>query len=294
MVVPGDPVRLMLGQRSDPVAEARIRHELGLDKPAWQQYLIFLSRSVRGDFGRSYIQKRPVSEIISTSFWKTVHLSVVAMGIACLIGIAAGIFSAVRPNTWIDYASMGFALIGVSMPVFWLGLMLYLIFTANLGWVEGTGTGDAYWIVLPGGQKLVYWYANIILPAVTLSTVPMAIIARMTRSSMLEVLNLDYIRTARAKGLAFSKIVLQHALKNAMIPIITVVGTNFASLLAGAVLTETVFSWPGLGQEIVNAIRLRDFPVVMGGTLLFALNFVLVNLLVDILYAWVDPRIRQD
>lgn len=294
MVVPGDPVRVMMGQREDPAAAARLRHELGLDKHPVEQYVLFVGRSLKGDFGRSYVQKRPVSEIIENSFWKTVHLSVVAMFIACVIGVAAGIFSAVRPNTWIDYTSMGLALIGVSMPVFWLGLMLYLIFTVNLGWVEATGTGEARWIMLPGGHRFVYWYDNIILPAITLSTVPMAIVARMTRSSMLEVMNLDYIRTAKAKGLAFSKIVLGHALKNAMIPIITVVGTNFASLLAGAVLTETVFSWPGLGQEIVNAIRQRDFPVVMGGTLLFALNFVLVNLLVDVLYAWVDPRIRQD
>lgn len=297
MVVPGDPIRVMMGQREDPVAREQLEKKLGLDKPAWQRYLIFAGNSLKGDFGRSYVQKREVREIINNSFWKTVHLSVAAMTLAIILGVGAGILSAVKPNTWIDYSSMGLALIGVSMPVFWLGLMLYLVFTVNLGWVEATGTGKAYWITIPwmGKElKLVYWYQNIILPAITLSTVPMAIIARMTRSSMLEVLNLDYVRTARAKGLNFTHIVMRHALKNAMIPIITVVGTNFASLLAGAVLTETVFSWPGLGQEIVFAILQRDFPVVMGGTLLFALNFVLVNLVVDVLYAWVDPRIRQD
>ena len=301
VVVPGDPVRLIMGPRSDPAAAAQIRRNLGLDKPPLVQYGIFVKNALRGDLGRSYIQHNEVREIIGRSFWKTVHLSTVAMLIAILIGVTAGILSAMRPNTWVDYTSMGLALIGVSMPVFWLGLMLYLIFVANLQWVGGTGTGTPYFLEIPfirgeGGEpfKLTYWYSNIILPGITLATVPMAIIARMTRSSMLEVLNLDYIRTARAKGLGQMTVIMRHAFKNATIPIITVVGTNFASLLAGAVLTETVFSWPGLGREIVDAISQRDFPVVMGGTLLFALNFVLVNLVVDILYAYVDPRIRQD
>lgn len=300
MVVPGDPVRLLMGPRSDPNAEAALRHKLGLDQPPHIQYVRFIQNALKGDLGRSFVQKREVRDIISASFWKTAHLATVAMILAIIIGVTAGILSAVRPNTWVDYSSMGCALIGVSMPVFWLGLMLYLVFTVKLGWVEGTGTGDPYiwtvpWLTWQGKSiQFTYWYQNIILPAITLSTVPMAIIARMTRSSMLEVLNLDYVRTARAKGLAFSTTIFRHALKNAMIPIITVVGTNFASLLAGAVLTETVFSWPGLGQEIVNAIVQRDFPVVMGGTLLFALNFVLVNLAVDVLYAVVDPRIRQE
>ncbi len=246
------------------------------------------------DFGRSYRQQREVRDIIRDSFLNTAYLSVVAMLIAIIVGIAAGVISAVRPYSAIDYLTMTGALIGVSMPVFWLGLMLILLFQGQLGWVKGIGFGEITWPEINLGLFSFHipWHQNVILPSITLATVPMAIIARMTRSSMLEVMNLDYIRTARSKGLAEWTVIIRHALKNSLIPIITVIGLDFALLLAGAVLTETVFSWPGLGREIVDAIEFRDFPVVMAGVVLFAFVFVMVNLVVDILYAYVDPRIR--
>ncbi len=255
---------------------------------------MFLSPAIWFDFGRSYRQQREVRDIIRESFSNTAYLTLAAMVIAILIGVFAGIVSAVKPYSFVDYATMTFALIGVSMPVFWLGLMLILLFQGQLGWITGIGFGEITWHEVNLGLFSFHlpWHQNVILPAVTLATVPMAIIARMTRSSMLEVMNLDYIRTARAKGLGEWSVIVRHALKNSLIPIITVIGLNFALLLAGAVLTETVFSWPGLGREIVDAIEFRDFPVVMAGVVLFAFVFVIVNLVVDILYAWVDPRIR--
>jgi peptide/nickel transport system permease protein len=255
---------------------------------------VVLTPAVWFDFGRSYRQQREVRDIIHDSFKNTAYLSSIAMLIAILVGITAGIISAVRPYSVWDYLTMTGALLGVSMPVFWLGLMLILLFQGELHWVSGVGYGQVHWIPINLGLFTFHlpWHQQVILPAVTLSTVPMAIIARMTRSSMLEVLNLDYVRTARAKGLSEWAVIMRHALKNALIPIITVIGVDFALLLAGAVLTETVFSWPGLGREIVDAIEFRDFPVVMGGVVLFAFVFVFVNLLVDILYAYVDPRIR--
>jgi peptide/nickel transport system permease protein len=255
---------------------------------------VLISPPVWFDFGRSYRQQRDVREIIRDSFKNTAYLSIVAMLIACLVGITAGIISAVKPYTIVDYLTMTFALIGVSMPVFWLGLMLILLFQGQLHWITGTGFGEIRWLPVNLGLFIFHipWHQNIILPAITLATVPMAIVARMTRSSMLEVMHLDYIRTARAKGLSEWNVIIRHALKNSLIPIITVIGVDFALLLAGAVLTETVFSWPGMGREIVDAIEFRDFPVVMAGVVLFAFVFVLVNLVVDILYAYVDPRIR--
>jgi peptide/nickel transport system permease protein len=253
-----------------------------------------LSPAMWFDLGRSYRQQREVRDIIRSSFKNTAYLSIVAMLIAVLVGITAGILSAVKPYSFVDYLTMTIALIGVSMPVFWLGLMLILLFQGQLGWIKGIGFGEIAWIPINLGLFVlrIPWHQNVILPGITLATVPMAIVARMTRSSMLEVMNLDYIRTARAKGLSEWAVVMKHALKNSLIPIITVIGVDFALLLAGAVLTETVFSWPGLGREIVDAIEFRDFPVVMGGVVLFAFVFVLVNLVVDILYAYVDPRIR--
>jgi peptide/nickel transport system permease protein len=255
---------------------------------------VTLSPAVWFDFGRSYRQQREVRDIIAESFKNTAYLSIVAMVIAIIVGVAAGIISAVRPYSVVDYVTMTGALIGVSMPVFWLGLMLILLFQGQLGWITGIGFGEITWHEINLGlfSFRLPWHQNIILPSITLATVPMAIIARMTRSSMLEVMNLDYIRTARAKGLKEWTVILRHALKNSLIPIITVIGLNIALLLAGAVLTETVFSWPGLGREIVDAIEFRDFPVVMAGVVLFAFVFVMVNLVVDILYAYVDPRIR--
>ncbi|MFH1675574.1 MAG: ABC transporter permease subunit [bacterium] len=259
-----------------------------------QIYDINLTPAVWFDFGRSYRQQREVRDIIRGSFKNTAYLSVVAMAIAVLIGIAAGIISAIKPYSILDYLTMTAALFGVSMPVFWLGLMMILLFQTQLHWIGGIGYGEIVHIPINLGLFVleIPWHQEIILPSLTLATVPMAIIARMTRSSMLEVMNLDYIKTARAKGLTEWTVIMRHALKNALIPIITVIGMDFAILLAGAVLTETVFSWPGLGREIVDAIEFRDFPVVMAGVVLFAFVFVIVNLIVDILYAYVDPRIR--
>ena len=255
---------------------------------------IVLNPAVWFDFGRSYHQQREVRDIIRVSFKNTAYLALTAMFIAILVGIGAGVISAVKPYSFIDYLTMTGALIGVSMPVFWLGLMLILLFQGQLGWVTGIGFGEIVWHEINLGLFSFHlpWHQNVILPAVALATIPMAIIARMTRSSMLEVMNLDYIRTARAKGVSNWNVIIRHALKNSLIPIITVIGLNFALLLAGAVLTETVFSWPGLGREIVDAITFRDFPIVMAGVVLFAFVFVIVNLIVDILYAFVDPRIR--
>jgi peptide/nickel transport system permease protein len=255
---------------------------------------IILNPAVWFDFGRSYRQQREVRDIIHDSFKNTAYLSIVAMLIAIIVGIFSGVVSAVKPYSFIDYLTMTAALIGVSMPVFWLGLMLILLFQGQLGWVTGIGFGEITWHEVNLGLFSFHlpWHQNVVLPAITLATVPMAIIARMTRSSMLEVMNLDYIRTARAKGVSRWNVIVRHALKNSLIPIITVIGVDFALLLAGAVLTETVFSWPGLGREIVDAITFRDFPIVMAGVVLFAFIFVMVNLVVDILYAFVDPRIR--
>jgi len=312
---------MIMGQKSDPRIEQEIRQKWGLDKPWYVQYGKFLSKAVRGDLGESYHRHgQKVSDVLSDKFINTAILTIAAMVIAIVIGVIVGIFSAVRPNSILDYITMTGALIGVSAPVFWLGMMLYIVFISKLHWISGEGfidssmfmripvhlgsvkfsvpyffqvihlsTGQGTWrLILP------YFNEKLVLPAVTLGTIPMAIIARMTRSSMLEVMNLDYIRTARAKGLSEFRIITRHALKNALIPIITVIGTQFAYLLAGAVLTETVFAWPGLGSVVVEAIRQRDFPIVMGAVMLFAFVFVMVNLVVDILYAIADPRIRYE
>jgi peptide/nickel transport system permease protein len=309
----------MMGQKSDPTIEAEIRAYWGLDKPWYEQYWRYISKAARGDLGESYHRHgQKVSSVLGDKFVNTAILTVAAMVIAIVVGITVGILSAVRPNSLLDYIAMTGALIGVSTPVFWLGMMLYIIFISKLHLISGEGfidssmfakipvgigslkfsipyfyqvfrvsIGDGTWkIIIP------YFNEKLVLPALTLGTIPMAIIARMTRSSMLEVMNLDYIRTARAKGLTEFRVITKHALKNALIPIITVIGTQFAYLLAGAVLTETVFAWPGLGSVVVEAIRQRDFPIVMGAVMLFAFVFVIVNLLVDILYAVVDPRIR--
>ncbi len=295
-LIPGDPVRLMMGQHQDPEIAASIRHELGLDKPVYTQYLRYMGKVVQGDFGRSYVKRRDVSELLVGKFEATLILTMSAMVLAVFIGVVAGLVSAARPNSFADYAFMIVAVVGISLPVFWLGLMLQIASNE----LNAALSGDTLRSVIPISgyfDNRYPWYVNLkylLLPSVTLATVPMAIIARMVRSSMLEVMNLEYIRTARAKGLSERIVVVKHALKNALIPIITVIGNNFALLLTGAVLTETVFSWPGMGRLMVDAIIQRDFPVVMGGVLVMSVIFVVVNLVVDIFYAWVDPRIRYE
>jgi len=295
-LIPGDPVQLIMGQHQDPAIKASIRHELGLDKPVIVQYGTYVGRAIKGDLGRSYVKRRKVSELVSEKFEATLILTISAMVFAIVFGVFAGLVSAARPNSVWDYLMMVVAVIGISLPVFWLGLMLQILANhVN----AALSAGQVATIIPVSGyfSEGAPWLKNIrhlILPTITLATIPMAIIARMVRSSMLEVMNLEFIRTARAKGLPQRVVVIKHALKNALIPIVTVIGNNFAILLTGAVLTETVFSWPGMGRMMVDAINQRDFPVVMGGVLVMSIVFVLVNLVVDVLYAWIDPRIRYE
>jgi peptide/nickel transport system permease protein len=296
---PGDPVRIVMGQHYDQEIADQLRAKWGLDKPFIVQYGRFLARVTHGDLGRSYVKRTEVADYLKDKFVNTLLLTLVAMCIAVVLGLIAGIVSAAWPRTAADYSLMLLAVGGISIPVFWLGLMLQLYFASKLGWLpvsdmSYSGSLDALW--QNSHSYAQYWWqaygSHFVLPGITLATVPMAIIARLTRSSMLEVLGLDYIKTARAKGMSYPRVVLVHALKNALIPIITVIGNNFAVLLTGAVLTETVFAWPGLGRAMVDAINQYDYPVVMGGVLIMAGVFVLVNLVVDLVYGFIDPRVR--
>jgi peptide/nickel transport system permease protein/oligopeptide transport system permease protein len=278
-MLPGDPAQVLAGQMATPEEIETIRHQLGLDRSIHLQYALFLSRLVRLDLGRSARTQNPVSQEVWARLPNTVLLAVVAITLACLFGIPAGIISAVRPYSWIDYAFTISALFGISMPVFWLGLMLVVVFSVMLKWLPAGGTGS---------------WQHVILPSLTLASFVVAFIARMTRSTMLEVLSQDYTTTARSKGLSEKVVVVKHALKNALIPIITVVGLQFGLLLGGAVLTENVFAWPGLGRLIVDSILARDYPMIQGAILIFGLLYILVNLFVDMIYAVVDPRIRYE
>ncbi len=278
-LVPGCPALAIAGPHATPDFVQHIREEFGLDKRIDVQYFTFIGRLFRGDLGISIRTRRSVATEIWTKLPNTVELAVASMAIASLIGIVTGIISATKRNSIYDNASMVVAMLGVSMPVFWLGLMLILLFSVMLGWLPVAGRGTML---------------HLILPAVTLGASMAAIIARMTRSSMLEVLQQDFITTARAKGLREQIVVYKHALKNALIPVITIIGLQFGTLLSGAILTETVFAWPGLGRLMVEAIAHRDFPVVQGAVLLFGTVFVFINLFVDILYSFLDPRIRYD
>ena len=277
--LPGDPAQVMAGQMASPEEVEMIRHQLGLDQPIHKQYAAFLGRLVLLDLGRSARTQNPVIEEVWARLPNTFLLAVVAISLACLFGIPAGIISAVRPYTWIDYLVTSAALFGISMPVFWLGLMLVVLFSVILQWLPAGGTGS---------------WKHVIMPSLTLSSFVVAFIARMTRSTMMEALSQDYTTTARSKGLRESVVVIKHALTNALIPIITVVGLQFGLLLGGAVLTETVFAWPGLGRLIVDSILARDYPMIQGTILIFGLLYILVNLIVDVIYACVDPRIRYD
>ncbi len=281
-VVPGDPARMLMGQHGDEATLAAIRHEMGLDRPLYVQYAKFIGRLAKGDLGMSYRQKRPVSTIIAERLPATAKLALASMIIAVIFGIAAGIIAAVFRNGILDWLVMVFSLTGISTPVFWLGMMLILLFASGMGWFPVGGYGRN------GDLR------HIFLPAISLAAISTGYIARMMRSSMLEIIGRDYIRTARAKGLAEHVVILRHALRNAFIPVITVIGLNFAALLGGAVATETVFAWPGLGRAAVDAIRVRDLPVVEGCVIFLAFIFVVANLLVDLSYAWLDPRIRLE
>ncbi|MCX5976331.1 MAG: ABC transporter permease [Coprothermobacterota bacterium] len=304
-MIPGDPAVAILGERATPESVARMRTELGLDKPIWEQYFIYIGNIFQGDWGRSIRSNTPIIDEIRVKFPATAELAIAAMIIALLIGLPAGIISAARRNSLFDSTAMFVALIGVSMPVFWLGLMLAFLFSVALGWLPFSGRLDST-LVLQTKTGFMVWdalmtanwnalgnsFAHLILPAVTLSTIPMAIIARMTRSSLLEELGQDYVRTAKAMGFNERRVLLGHAMKNASLPVVTTIGLQVGALLSGAILTETIFSWPGIGRWIFSAIQARDYPIVQGAALLITLVFMAVNLLVDISYAFLDPRIR--
>ena len=277
-LVPGDPVKMMLAEFvTNPDQVAQMRAQLHLDEPILKQYGRFVGGAVRGDLGTSIRSRRPVATEIGENLASTTQLAVAAMLVAIALGVPLGLLAALSRNSWLDVVSMGAALLGVSMPSFWLGLLLIFAFSLHLGWFPATGGGSL---------------AQLVLPSVTLGTIAAAIIARLTRSSMLEVLGQDYVRTARAKGLGGFAVVVRHALKNALIPIITIFGLQFGNLLAGAVIVETVFSRPGLGRLIVGGILNKDFPLVQGTVLFVATTYVLINVLVDVAYAYADPRIR--
>ncbi len=275
-LVPGDPARLVIGPEATGDQVTLLRHQWGLDQPLPVQYFYWLRHALHGDFGRSIVSRVPARQEIFSRFPATLALTLASMAVSIVLGLCFGIVAAVKHNTLFDRASMVLALLGVCTPSFWLGLMLLIVFSVKLGWLPPFGKGGI---------------AHLVLPALTLGTGASAIIARVTRSSMLEVLTEDYVRTARAKGLAARAVITGHALKNALIPIVTILGLEFGGLLSGAVIVETIFAYPGLGLLLINSINNRDFPIVQGALLLFAFQFVLVNLLVDILYARIDPRI---
>ena len=285
---PGDPAAIMLGAQATREDVERLHRDLGLDRALPVQYARWIGRVLQGDLGRSIPLGREVLPEVLIRFKATLILTGGALLVALLIGVPAGIVSATRQYTWLDRLSMGVAVTGVSLPVFWTGIMLIIVFSLTLRWLPSAGMFSPY----GGGLGDLAWH--LVLPAITLGTASAAALARMTRSAVLEIVRQDFVRSARAKGLDERAVVGRHVLKNALNPIVTVLGIQVGTLLGGAILTETVFSWPGLGSMMVRAIQARDYPLVQGGVLLIATTFVLVNLLVDLLYAWFDPRIRYE
>jgi peptide/nickel transport system permease protein len=286
---PGDPAEIMLGSQATQADLERLRAELGLNEPLPAQYVRWLGHVVRGDLGRSLWTKRPVLGEVLLRLKATLILTGTALVLSTVGGLALGVSSATRPNSLLDRLSAVASLFGASMPAFWLGIVLMVIFALWLGWLPASG------MFAPAGDgDLRDLLAHLVLPAITLAAASITIVARLTRATMLETLGQDYVRTARAKGLAERGVVLRHALKNALIPIVTVIGVQAGYLLGGAVLTETVFAWPGVGTLMVQGILARDFPLVQGCVLMIAGSFVLINLAVDLVYGWLDPRIRYD
>jgi peptide/nickel transport system permease protein len=301
---PGDPAELLLGERATNESLEQMREHLGLNEPLHVQYGLFLSRLLKGDLGETIWTRQKVWTEIKQRFPATIELSLVALCISCFAGMLLGVISATKQYSIFDYASMIGALAGVSMPIFWLGLVFMLIFSLNLGWLPLSGRLSIgvdldiitnFYIVdavitrnWPAFKDAVW---HIIMPAVTLSTIPTAIVARMTRSAMLDVLRQDYIKTAKAKGLSQFQVIFKHALRNAMIPVVTTIGLQFGVLLGGAILTESIFAWPGVGKWMYDAVMQRDYMVIQGGTLFIASLFVVINLCVDVLYAVINPRI---
>jgi dipeptide transport system permease protein len=306
-LIPGDPVELLVGERGlTPERHAQLMAQLGLDKPVWQQYAGYLVSLAHGDLGRSINTREPVLSDFLTLFPATVELATCALVLAVLIGLPAGVIAGVRRGSVFDQALMGISLTGYSMPIFWWGLLAIILFSNKLHWTPVSGRIDVLYFFQPvtgfmlidsllSGQEGAFGSAvrHLILPAVVLGTVPLAVIARQTRSAMLEVLNEDYVRTARAKGLPPWRIVGLHALRNALIPVVTVIGLQVGLLFSGAILTETIFAWPGIGKWLIDSIARRDYPSVQGGVLLIATMIMVVNLLVDLLYGLINPRIRH-
>jgi ABC-type dipeptide/oligopeptide/nickel transport system permease component len=278
-VAPGDPVEAMIGERADSATIARLRRELRLDEPLPRRFGSYVGRVVTGDLGRSYITNRPIAQDIRERFPKTLQLAGAAMLLATIVGITLGVLSARKPGGLADRFALGVAYLGISFPVYWVGLLLILLFAVSLRWLPPSGYGGLRFLALP---------------ALTLGMRSIAFLARMTRSAMLEVLGADFIRTARAKGISEWVVTLRHALRNALIPVITVLGLDFGAYLTGSILTETIFSWPGIGRYVVNAISRRDLPAIQGTVLFLSVVFVVVNLVTDLAYAAADPRVSYD
>jgi dipeptide transport system permease protein len=306
-LIPGDPIEILVGERGiDPARHAMLRAQFGYDKPLWQQYVSYLGDLAQGDLGRSVVTRQPVIQEFFTLFPATVELAVSGILLGTLIGLPAGVIAGVNRGSAFDHVLMGASLTGFSMPIFWWGLLLIILFSGILHWTPVSGRIDVIYYFPPvtgfllidsllSGQDGAFRSAlsHLILPAVVLGTIPMAVIARQTRSAMLEVLNEDYVRTARAKGLPPWRIIGLHALRNALIPVVTVIGLQVSVAFGGAILTETIFSWPGVGKWLVDSIARRDYPSVQGGVLLIATIVMLVNLFVDLLYGVINPRIRH-
>ncbi len=306
-LLPGDPVLLMAGERGlTPERHAALMRQFGFDRPLWQQFLDYVGGILQGDLGNSLVTKNPVLQEFFALFPATLELSLAAIVFASVLGVTAGVIAAVRRGSWFDQTVMGTALVGYSMPIFWWGLLLIILFSGILGWTPVSGrmslmyffpqvTGFMLIDSLLSGQDGAFMSAlsHLILPTIVLGTIPLAVVARQTRSAMLEVLGEDYVRTARAKGLPPARIIGIHALRNALVPVITTIGLQVGVLLGGAILTETIFSWPGIGKWMVDSIFRRDYPAVQGGLLLIAAIVMTVNLLVDLLYGLVNPKIRH-
>ena len=304
-MIPGDPALALAGEHATEANVERIREQFGLNKPLHEQYFTYMGKVLRGDLGRSILSRRPIMDEIRVRFPATIELSVCALTVALVVGVPAGIISATKRNSIFDNVAMIGSLLGISMPIFWLGLMLNWFFAVQLGWLPSVTRLDAGVelqritnlliidsLLTGNAEALLNAVQHLILPSVALGTIPMAIIARMTRSAMLEVLEQDYVRTARAKGLRERVVIIRHALKNALLPVITIVGLQVGVLLSGAVLTETIFAWPGIGRWLYLSILSRDYPIIQGMALFVTILFLVMNLLVDVSYAIVDPRIR--
>lgn len=277
-IIPGDPAAMMLGENATPEMVLELRHQMGLDQPLLLRYITYIGNVVRGDLGRSIREMAPVSRLIGDTLPNTLILTAAGMFLTVLVGIPLGLISGARSGSWIDHLSRLSSLLGLCMPVFWIGLILIYFFSFRLGWFPVGGTGS---------------FAHLVLPSITLAAYTIASLARMTRSSIMEVLADDYIRTARAKGLAYWLVVWRHGFRNALIPIITVFGMQVGNLMGGAILTETVFSWPGLGRLMIGAIMDRDYLLLQGTILVFSSLYIFINLLVDLSYGLIDPRIVE-